>query len=158
MNIAYISAGSNLGDRQTNLDYGAQALTKGGVVKKTSSYYETEPVGYHDQPWFLNQVFEVETLLTPRELLLLCQEIELDRGRARPFPNAPRTLDLDILLFDNRIIDEKDLIIPHPRLTERKFVLEPLVEIAPVIHHPISGKTMQELLAACPDSSAIRRV
>ena len=154
MIIAYISAGSNLGDRKANLDFGAQSLAKGGLVRKTSSYFETEPVGYSDQPWFLNQVFELETSLAPHDLLLLCQEIEISRGRVRPFPNAPRTLDLDILLFDNRIIDEKSLTIPHPRLTERKFVLEPLAQIAPDVRHPISGKTIQELLNVCPDLSA----
>jgi 2-amino-4-hydroxy-6-hydroxymethyldihydropteridine diphosphokinase len=156
MNIAYISAGSNLGDRKANLDFGAQSLARGGIVHKISSYYETEPVGYSDQPWFLNQVLELETAQTPHELLLLCLEIELERGRVRSFPNAPRTLDLDILLFDNQIIDEKDLIIPHPRLIERKFVLEPFVQIAPNVRHPISGKTMLELLIACPDPSGVR--
>jgi 2-amino-4-hydroxy-6-hydroxymethyldihydropteridine diphosphokinase len=153
MGIAYISAGSNLGDRKANLDFSARSLDKGGIVQKISSYFETEPVGYADQPWFLNQVFEFETFLTPHDLLLLCQEIELSRGRARPFRNAPRTLDLDILLFGNSIIKEKDLTIPHPRLMERKFVLEPFAQIAPEVRHPISGKTIQELLRDCPDSS-----
>jgi 2-amino-4-hydroxy-6-hydroxymethyldihydropteridine diphosphokinase len=122
-------------------------------VQKISSYFETEPVGYLDQPWFINQVFELETSLAPHDLLLLCQEIELACGRVRPFPNAPRTLDLDILLFDNRILKETALTIPHPRLTERKFVLEPLAQIAPYVRHPISGKTMRELLDICPDLS-----
>lgn len=153
MSIAYISAGSNLGDRKASLDFSAQSLAKGGIVQKISSYFETEPVGYSDQPWFINQVFELETSLAPHDLLLLCQEIELSRGRVRPFPNAPRTLDLDILLFGNSMIEEKDLIIPHPRLMERKFVLEPLAQIAPDVRHPISGKTMQELLDICPDLS-----
>jgi 2-amino-4-hydroxy-6-hydroxymethyldihydropteridine diphosphokinase len=158
MSIAYISAGSNIGDRKASLDFAAQSLAEGGVVRKISSCFGTEPVGYSDQPWFLNQVFELETLLTPHDLLLLCQEIELSRGRVRLFPNAPRTLDLDILLFDSRIIEEKDLIIPHPRLMDRKFVLEPFAQIAPEVRHPISGKTMQELLSVCPDLSATHRV
>jgi 2-amino-4-hydroxy-6-hydroxymethyldihydropteridine diphosphokinase len=158
MNIAYISAGSNLGDRKANLDFGTRSMAKGGIVRTISSYFETEPVGYSDQPWFLNQVFELETPLAPHDLLLLCQEIELSRGRVRTFPNAPRTLDLDILLFDNRIIDEKDLTIPHPRLLERKFVLEPLAQIAPDVRHPISKNTMLELLSVCPDLSATRLI
>jgi 2-amino-4-hydroxy-6-hydroxymethyldihydropteridine diphosphokinase len=158
MSIAYISAGSNLGDRKASLDFGARSLAKGGIVRKISSCFETEPVGYSGQPWFLNQVFELETLLTPHDLLRLCQEIELAGGRMRPFPNAPRTLDLDILLFDSRIIEEKDLTIPHPRLMDRKFVLEPFAQIAPEVRHPISGKTMQELLSVCPDLSATHRM
>jgi 2-amino-4-hydroxy-6-hydroxymethyldihydropteridine diphosphokinase len=158
VNIAYISAGSNLGNRKASLDFGAMSLAKGGLVQKISSYFETEPVGYSDQPWFLNQVFELETLLAPRDLLFLCQEIELACGRERPFPNAPRTLDLDILLFGDSVIEDKDLKIPHPRMMERKFVLEPLAQIAPGIRHPISGKTAEELLRICPDHSEIHRI
>ena len=146
MNIAYISAGSNIGDREANLDFGARRLGEHGKLIRKSSVFETEPMGYVDQPCFLNQVFELETALTPFELLAFCNEIERDGGRVRTFPNAPRTLDLDILLYDDRIISEPDLIIPHPRMTERRFVLEPLAEITPDLQHPVEKKTIRELL------------
>jgi len=146
VNIAYISAGSNIGDREENLDFGARRLGERGKLLRKSSVYETEPVGYADQPWFLNQVFELETEFTPHELLAWCNEIERDGGRVRTFQNAPRTLDLDILLYGDLIISDPDLIIPHPRMTERRFVLEPLAEIAPGLLHPIEKMTIGELL------------
>ena len=129
---AYLSAGSNLGDRKQNLTYALASLEKQTTIRQVSSFFETEPVGYGNQPWFLNLAIEIETCLTPPELLNLCQEIEKSCGRIRTFPNAPRTLDLDILLFEDRVMNDKDLILPHPRLPERRFVLEPLAQIAPV--------------------------
>jgi 2-amino-4-hydroxy-6-hydroxymethyldihydropteridine diphosphokinase len=117
--------------------------------------FETEPVGFSDQPWFLNQAFELETLLTPSELLSLCQTIESSCGRIRAFPNAPRTLDLDILLYGDIVICQEDLIIPHPRLAERRFALEPLAQIAPDFMHPVLKKSIRSLLEACPDSSQV---
>ncbi|MCL2878210.1 MAG: 2-amino-4-hydroxy-6-hydroxymethyldihydropteridine diphosphokinase [Acidobacteria bacterium] len=157
MNIAYISAGSNIGDREANLDFGARRLGKRGNLTRISSVFETEPVGYTDQSWFLNQVFELETSLTPHELLARCNEIERDGGRVRTFPNAPRTLDLDILLYGDQVISEPDLTVPHPRMTERRFVLEPLAEIAPELLHPVEKKTIRDLLARCPDTAAARK-
>jgi len=156
VNIAYISAGSNIGDREANLDFGARRLGERGKILRVSSFFETEPVGYADQPWFLNQVFELETALTPHELLALCNEIERGGGRVRTFSNAPRTLDLDILLYGDRIIDDPDLIIPHPRMSGRRFVLEPFAEIAPDVLHPVGKKTIRELLANCPDTADVR--
>ena len=158
MVITYISAGSNIGDREANLGFGARRLGGCGTILKASSFYETEPVGYADQSWFLNQVFELETALTPRELLVLCNEIERDGGRVRTFPNAPRTLDLDILLYGDLIISEPDLVIPHPRMTERRFVLEPLAEIAPNLTHPIEKRIISNLLDICPDAAAVRKI
>ena len=158
MVVAYISAGSNIGDREANLDFGARRLGERGKIIRASSFYETEPVGYADQPWFLNQVFELETMLTPHELLAWCNEIERDRGRVRTFPNAPRALDLDILLYGERVINDPNLVIPHPRMTERRFVLEPLAEIAPELTHPVEKKTVGRLLANCPDKAAARKV
>jgi len=156
--ITYISAGSNIGDREENLDFGARRLGERGKLIRISSVYETEPVGYADQPWFLNRVFELETALSPHELLAWCNEIERDGGRVRTFPNAPRTLDLDILLYGDRIISDPVLVIPHPRMTERRFVLEPLAEIAPDLRHPAEKKTMLDLLACCPDTTAARKL
>ena len=158
MNIVFISAGSNVGDRRANLDFGARRLGDIGKIRRISSFFETEPVGYTNQPWFLNQALELETALKPHELLTWCNEIEHDGGRVRTFSNAPRTLDLDILLYGNLIISDPNLIIPHPRMTERRFVLEPIAEIAPDLLHPVEKKTMRELLAICPDTAAIRRL
>ena len=158
MNIAYISAGSNIGEREANLDLGVRRLGERGKLLRKSSLFETEPVGYADQPWFLNQVLELETALTPHQLLALCNEIEHGGSRIRTYQNASRTLDLDILLYGDLIISDLNLIIPHPRMTERRFVLEPLVEIAPDLRHPVEKKTIRELLAICPDNTEIRRM
>ena len=157
MATAYLLAGTNLGDRHANLDFARRSLSRGGRIAKASSYFETEPVGFLDQPWFLNQALEFETTLLPLELLALCQEIESSSGRVRTFPNAPRTLDLDILLYDDAVITGKDLIIPHPRMTDRRFVLEPLAEIAPEFEHPVRRRTIRSLLEICPDRSLVRR-
>jgi 2-amino-4-hydroxy-6-hydroxymethyldihydropteridine diphosphokinase len=154
---AYISAGSNLDDRKANLESGLISLAEGCSVQKVSAYFETEPVGYADQPWFLNIAVELETDLAPLQLLNLCRKIEESRGRTRLFPNAPRTLDLDILLFDALILTDEDLIIPHPRMAERRFVLEPLAQIAPDVIHPVLGKSIRSLLDECPDQSRILR-
>ena len=152
---AYISAGTNLGDRKANLEFARTSLAKEATVLRSSSYFETEPVGFLDQPWFLNIAVELETWLAPSELLSYCQEIERSRGRIRTFPNAPRILDLDILLYGDEIINLEGLIIPHPRLPERRFVLEPLAEIAPDVVHPVLKKSIRFLLEACPDQSEV---
>jgi 2-amino-4-hydroxy-6-hydroxymethyldihydropteridine diphosphokinase len=158
LNRAFLLAGSNVGDRKTNLEEAVLSLATAGTVLKISSYFETEPVGYLNQPWFLNQAIEIETFLTPSELLLCCRQIETKGGRIRTFQNAPRTLDLDILLYGDLLINQEDLIIPHPRLAERKFALEPLAQIAPEAMHPLLKKSIQSLLEACPDSSKVRLV
>jgi 2-amino-4-hydroxy-6-hydroxymethyldihydropteridine diphosphokinase len=153
---AYLSAGSNIGNRKRNLEFALTALRKKTTVNQVSSFFETEPVGYQDQPWFLNLAIEIETSMNPLELLSLCREIETSCGRIRTFPNAPRTLDLDILFFEEVVMNEKDLVIPHPRLTERRFVLEPLAQIAPTIVHPVLKKSIRSLLEECPDHSEVR--
>jgi 2-amino-4-hydroxy-6-hydroxymethyldihydropteridine diphosphokinase len=152
----YISGGSNQGDRKANLEYALEALKEGGTVSRASSFFETEPVGFLDQPWFLNLAIGLETRLAPNQLLELCQEIESSRGRVRRFANAPRTLDLDILLYGDLIMNDQRLIIPHPRLAERRFVLKPLAQIAPEVLHPVLKKTIRSLLEICADVSQVR--
>ena len=154
----YISAGSNLGDRKANLREGLQLLKSAGVHPlRVSSFFETEPVGGLDQPWFLNLALEVETALPPQALLRCCLQIELARGRVRSFRGASRTLDLDILLYRDTVMREPHLTIPHPRMAERRFVLEPLAEIAPEITHPVLKQTVVSLLQSCPDRSCVQR-
>ncbi|HEV3446427.1 MAG TPA: 2-amino-4-hydroxy-6-hydroxymethyldihydropteridine diphosphokinase [Gemmataceae bacterium] len=149
MTTAFIALGSNLGDRNANLLAALQALQDrpGIVVKQTSSFYETEPVGGPPgQGLYLNAAARVETRLTPRQLLQALLEVEAQLGRQRQERFGPRTIDLDLLLFDDQVIDEENLTVPHPRLQERLFVLEPLAEIAPKAVHPILGLTIRELL------------
>lgn len=154
---AYLSAGSNLGERKANLDQAIAGLREGGAVPRQISHiFETEPVGFRDQPWFLNLAIMVETPLSPRELLSLCQKTEEAMGRRRTFRDAPRVVDLDILLYGNEVIAEPDLVIPHPRMKERRFVLEPLAQIAPDVDHPLERRSIRSLLELCPDSSIVR--
>ncbi len=156
--IAYLSAGSNLGDRKGNLENGIRGLIEAGlVVRRISSVYETEPVGFLDQQWFLNIALGTETHLSPKELLACCLEVEGRVGRVRSFTGAPRTLDLDILLYDELIIDQPGLRIPHPRMAQRKFVLEPLAQIAPELLHPELKQKMSYLLSTCADPSGVVR-
>jgi 2-amino-4-hydroxy-6-hydroxymethyldihydropteridine diphosphokinase len=155
--VAYILAGSNLGDRQANIQRALSALGElGAMPRKQSSCFETEPVGYLEQPWFLNVAAEIETLLTPHELLHCCQKTEESLGRVRTFRNAPRTLDLDILLFESIVLDEPCLIIPHPRMAGRRFVLTPLAQIAPDLIHPVLKQSIRSLLTCCADHSEVR--
>jgi 2-amino-4-hydroxy-6-hydroxymethyldihydropteridine diphosphokinase len=154
--VVYLSGGSNLGDRKTNLKSAIDAVRKAGiVVRRVSSVYETEPVGFLNQPCFLNIAVAVETRLPPSELLARCQDIEELHGRVRFFPGAPRVLDLDILLYDDLVIDGPSLQIPHPRMTQRRFVLEPLAQIAPEAIHPVLKQTILSLLASCRDGSRV---
>jgi 2-amino-4-hydroxy-6-hydroxymethyldihydropteridine diphosphokinase len=154
--IAYLSAGSNLGDRKINLERGIRALLDGGVsIRHISPVFETEPVGFREQPWFLNIALGVETQLSPDELLSGCLKIEADLGRVRTIAGGPRTLDLDILLYGNLVIDKPGLRVPHPRMALRRFVLAPLACIAPGIVHPELGRNISELLTTCKDPSKV---
>ena len=154
----YLSLGANLGDREANLRAAIGALPGAGVeVGRISSLYETEPVDYLDQPWFLNCVVEGETKLGALELLHALREIETRMGSTKEFAKGPRLLDVDILLYGNETIATAELQVPHPRMLERKFVLTPLAEIAPELRHPTWKGTVQELEKATSDRSQIKR-
>jgi len=155
--LIYLSLGSNLGDRAANLERAIEALPEIGVrVLRCSSVYETEPVDFLAQPWFLNCVVEAETSLAPRPLLEGLQAIERELGSKKLVPRGPRIIDLDVLFYDAAVIHEAGMQIPHPRLAERRFVLVPLAELAPEFQHPVLRKTADELLAATQDRSAVR--
>jgi len=155
----YLSLGSNVGDRAAHLAAGIAALDAAGVrVTRQSSLYATEPVGFQTQSWFLNCVVAAETALMPRQLLRVVRHIERQLGRRRMVRGGPRKLDIDILFYGGAIVRARDLVIPHPRLAERRFVLVPLREIAPTLRHPLLRKTLAELLAELRDSSQVRRV
>lgn len=155
MSVAYIALGANLGDRLAAIDGAAAALAACGDVTAVSSIYETDPVGYLDQPPFLNAAARVRTDLLPLLLLQGLHQIEQAGGRERTFRNAPRTLDLDLLLYDDLTLATPELTVPHPRMTDRAFVLAPLAEIAPTLIHPTAGRTIAELLADLPDRSGV---
>jgi len=154
----YLSLGAKLGDREANLRAAIGELPGAGVeVERISSLYETEPVDYLDQPWFLNCVVEGETELGALELLHALREIETRMGSKKEFAKGPRLLDVDILLYGNETIATAELQVPHPRMLERKFVLTPLAEIAPELRHPTWKGTVQELEKATSDRSQIKR-
>jgi len=143
----YIGLGTNLGDRAANLHQAVQRLASCTTVLAASPIYETEPWGYADQPAFLNQVVQSETSLTPLRLLNCLKKLEVEIGRTPTFRYGHRVIDLDILFFGDRILQTGRLMIPHPRLQERAFVLVPLNDLAPQWIHPVLGKTVQQILA-----------
>jgi 2-amino-4-hydroxy-6-hydroxymethyldihydropteridine diphosphokinase len=144
--IVYIALGSNLGNRLSNLKNAISNFTPQMDVKKKSPVYETPPWGYADQPAFLNQVVMVETYLEPEDLLGHLKRLETVLGREPSFQNGPRLIDLDILFYDDIIVDSPPLVIPHPRLHQRAFVLVPLNDIAPDLVHPLFAKSISEML------------
>ncbi|WP_075979849.1 2-amino-4-hydroxy-6-hydroxymethyldihydropteridine diphosphokinase [Bacillus massilinigeriensis] len=158
INQAYIALGSNIGDRYENLRQAINELATNNEIhlENTSSIYETDPVGYEDQDQFLNMVIKVNTSLKPMELLMVCQEIEKKLGRKREIHWGPRTIDLDILLYNQENIEAENLMIPHPRMTERAFVIIPLLEIDPDIYVPKMNQSLQYYLNVIPAKEGVR--
>lgn len=157
MTVVYLALGSNLGDRAANLEAAVSALPPDVTVTSRSPVYETEPEYVTDQPAFLNMVLCGETRLEPEHLLRRLKEIERDLGRVRSLRYGPRLIDLDIIFFGDRTVDAPGLVIPHPRLGERLFVLKPLSDIAPAVRHPVSGHTVLHLLQEIGTGTGIRR-
>jgi 2-amino-4-hydroxy-6-hydroxymethyldihydropteridine diphosphokinase len=154
----YLSLGSNLGDRATNLRQAIAELARQGSVAAASSVYETEPVEVSSQPWFLNCAVALDTETNPDDLLHYLLTIEKRMGRERTHPKGPRIIDIDILLFGNAVVKLPGLTIPHPALHQRRFVLVPLAEIAPEVRHPVLNLTVRELLAQLPPGQEVRRL
>jgi 2-amino-4-hydroxy-6-hydroxymethyldihydropteridine diphosphokinase len=156
LHIAYISVGSNMGDKLENCQRGIKALTETGTsrVLAQSRIYTTEPVDYEDQDWFINTMVKLETSHDPYELLDQIESIQSAAGRVNdPIRFGPRILDMDIILYDDRIIDSERLVVPHPRMHKRRFVLEPICDIDPSIIHPVLKKEMQFLLKHLGDDT-----
>jgi 2-amino-4-hydroxy-6-hydroxymethyldihydropteridine diphosphokinase len=153
----YLSLGSNLGGRKAQLHAATAQLAKLGRVIKVSSFYETEPLEFAEQPWFLNCVIAIETGMSAQELMAAILRSEKEMGRRRAQKKGPRSIDIDILLFDQAVIESADLTIPHPAMHHRRFVLEPFAEIAPDVLHPIFKKTIRELLHALPEGQEVRK-
>ncbi|OGF57211.1 MAG: 2-amino-4-hydroxy-6-hydroxymethyldihydropteridine diphosphokinase [Candidatus Fraserbacteria bacterium RBG_16_55_9] len=154
----FIGLGSNLSHRQEFIERAIALLaeTQSTELIRRASLYETEPVGYEDQPWFLNTVIEVRTRLPPQELLVRLKEIESRLGRRGEERWRPRQIDLDLLLYGNRIMNESTITIPHTGMHTRRFVLTPLAEIAPDVVHPVCGKTIMDLLRALDDQKGVQ--
>jgi 2-amino-4-hydroxy-6-hydroxymethyldihydropteridine diphosphokinase len=147
----YLSLGSNIGDREANLRAAIAGISAAGIqVLRESPVYETQPVGFASQRWFLNMVVESQTALFPMQLLTRTDRIEHALGRVRTVPNGPRIIDIDILLYGNAVVQTARLVIPHARMHERRFVLAPLADLEPRLRHPLLRQTILELLEAAP--------
>jgi 2-amino-4-hydroxy-6-hydroxymethyldihydropteridine diphosphokinase len=156
--LVYLSVGSNIGDREAHLREAIRRLESAGKLRFVSSIYETEPVEFTDQPQFLNCAVAHETSSTPEQLMQQLLTIEKAMGRQRIQKKGPRTIDLDILLFGDGVVDIPGLTIPHPAMQHRRFVLEPLAEIAPEARHPVLKRTVRELLEELPSGQSVRRM
>ncbi len=157
MTQVYLGLGANVGHRRANIALALELLhARGADVRGVSSVYETTPVGFARQPWFLNLACAVETSLAPLDLLRVAKGIEAALGRAPSPPNGPRVIDIDILLYDDLVVDSREVTVPHPRMSERAFVLAPLADLAPDLRHPLLGVTVGELLAAAPGREGVR--
>ncbi len=158
MNKAYLLIGGNLGDRETNLESAKSAISQEiGKILDCSSLYETAPWGNSNQANFLNQVLVVSTILAPAALMKSLLHIEQELGRTRNEVNEPRTIDIDILYYDNEIVRDEHIIIPHPRIAMRRFVLIPMKEIAPLYIDPVHQKTIEQLLEECSDTLEVNK-
>lgn len=155
---AFLGLGSNVGDRRAHLAHALHRLDTLSELTGVSSVWETDPVGYEDQRRFLNLVVRIVTRASPRELLRRTREIERERGRERRFRNAPRTLDIDLLLYGDRVVDEEGLEIPHPRMPERAFVVVPLLELDSGLVDPRTGEPYAEMSAATPSPNEMDRI
>ncbi|MGQ9607936.1 MAG: 2-amino-4-hydroxy-6-hydroxymethyldihydropteridine diphosphokinase [bacterium] len=160
MSTIYIGLGSNLGNKKENIRQALSLLNEveGITIVKISSFYETEPVGYEDQNWFINAVAQIETSFSPQEILKIFKEIEQKIGREESIRWGPRKIDLDILFYDQLVYKSNDLIIPHPRLHERAFVLVPLAEINKELMHPIYNKSINKLLSELNTTKKVTKI
>jgi 2-amino-4-hydroxy-6-hydroxymethyldihydropteridine diphosphokinase len=156
MALVYLSLGSNLGNRDHYLEQARKAIEKSFSMVRFSKVYETEPVELTDQPWFLNQVVELRTDLTPETLLEWTRFLETQAGRQRTVPKGPRTLDVDILLYDEWILNVEELVLPHPRLEQRRHVLVPLMELSPEQVLPVTQRTVREALQQIKDLAQVK--
>ena len=145
MTRVLLGLGSNLGDKEKNIIEAITRISAFSTIKKKSHLYRTEPVGFIDQPWFLNCAIEIETEVTPYELLSLVKSIEKKLGRKKTIAYGPRQIDIDILFYGDLVLKTKDLVVPHPLIQDRLFVLQPLLDIDPFFIHPVQKKTIQEL-------------
>jgi 2-amino-4-hydroxy-6-hydroxymethyldihydropteridine diphosphokinase len=157
-NLVYLSLGSNLGDRESNLREAIQRLKAQGQVVLVSSFYETEPVEFTQQGWFLNCAVSLRTDESPSHLMASLLQIERGMGRQRLQKKGPRIIDIDILLFGDQVVDTPELTIPHPAMAQRRFVLQPLAQIALGVRHPVLGKTIGELLDELPTGQDVRKL
>jgi 2-amino-4-hydroxy-6-hydroxymethyldihydropteridine diphosphokinase len=159
MKRAFLSLGSNLGDRRGNITRALDELAVEGIeVRRVSSFYRTEPVEYRQQPWFVNCAAEVATELLPMQLLSVVQRVERRLGRKRGINKGPRTIDIDILLYENVVVCSAALNIPHESMAKRRFVLVPLGELAPGVRHPVTERTVMEMLSETADASQVIRM
>ena len=156
--LVFLSLGSNVGDREANLRDAQKRLGAVGRVTAVSSFYETEPVEFTQQPWFLNCAVALETAQTPQQLMTSILNIEEAMGRRRVQKKGPRSIDIDILLFGDAVLDSPEVTIPHPAMHERRFVLEPLAEIAPEVRHGVLDQTILELRDALPFGQTLRKL
>jgi 2-amino-4-hydroxy-6-hydroxymethyldihydropteridine diphosphokinase len=153
---AYLSLGSNVGERDLQLREAITRIAAAGQIVAVSALYETEPIEYTEQAWFLNCAVALETSRSPFELMKMALQLEREMGRVRDQKKGPRIIDIDVLLFEDTVIDSPELTIPHPAMQRRRFVLEPLAEIAPQARHPVLKKTVRELLEELPAGQIVK--